>query len=350
MPDLKSIISEKPVTGYFILDSKQEGKGGGEYEKEVNFSFYLYKTKHFGKLKEGALFLYRLPRDSAPDRKFAFYGGGRIESISSPDADGNVRAAISEGFRFAKPLKQGDPKLEAVVWTSRTRKPLERDQSKLSWEHVFQQYGMNVITEAEFNALIEGENLIPVGEYKTGKGTKESPEEEVLEDTPAEDFTLELTSPSAGGKSRRGRPKKIKVGRHINYADLQAKKNKVGELGELIALNIAYDELRKAGVDKEPVRVSVVEGDGLGYDIRSWDKNGTEIHIEVKTTTGNRKDGFDITPNEVAASREENIIYRIYRIYDLDIKKGTAKICVYEGPISAEEYELVPTAYRLFKK
>ena len=350
MSDLRSIISDQPVTGYFILDSKQEGKGGGEYGKEVNFEFYLYKPKYFGKLKEGALFLYRLPGGAAVDRKFSFYGGGRIESISDPDADGNVRASITEGFRFAKPLKQGDPEIESVVWTSRKRKPISSEPGKLGWEHVFSQYGMNAITEAEFWSIVDGQNCIAAENYVKGKEAEVSPEDEVLEERPADDFTLELTEPSSGGNGHRGHSKKVKVGRHKDYGKLQEQKNKIGELGELIAFNYIYDEMRQAGIDKAPVHVSKDEGDGLGYDIRSWNKQGILIKNEVKTTTGKSKDGFDITPNEIAVSREENIVYRIIRIYNLAPKKGTAKICIYEGPITSQDYELVPTAYRAYKK
>ena len=46
-----------------------------------------------------------------------------------------------------------------------------------------------------------------------------------------------------------------------------------------------------------PIHASKEEGDGLGlgYDIWYWDKNGKEIHVEVKTTTSNYVDGFEIT-------------------------------------------------------
>lgn len=350
MPDVRSIISDKPITGYFILDSKQEGKGGGEYEKEVNFEYYLYKPRFFGKLKEGSVFLYRLPGGAAVDRKFCIYGGGRVESISEPDENGNVRATITEGFRFAKPLKQGDKELESIVWTSRTRKPIAGDSTQLGWEHAFSQYGMNAITEDEFWAIVNGQNCIAAETYKVSKDATDSSEEEVLEEAPAADFTLELTKPSTGGKASRGRSKKVKVGRHTDYEELQAKKNKIGELGEIIAYNYECDRLIAEGIDRVPVHASKDEGDGLGYDIRSWRPSGRVIRIEVKTTKGKSKDGFDITPAEIRASKDKDCDYLIYRIYDLDPVKGTAKICIYEGPIDNQNYELVPTAFKIYKK
>ncbi len=46
-----------------------------------------------------------------------------------------------------------------------------------------------------------------------------------------------------------------------------------------------------------------------------------EARIEVKSTKEKIQDGFDITPNESVASHVSGIVYKIYRIYDLDIKK-----------------------------
>lgn len=350
MPDVRSIISEKPITGYFILDSKQEGKGGGEYEKEVNFDFYLYKPKRFGKLKEDSVFLYRLPGGSAVDRKFSIYGGGRIESISDPDENGTVRATITEGFRFVRPLKQGDKEIESIQWTSRTRKPMARNHAILSWEHCFSQYGMNAITEDEFWALAADQECVAVEAHNTEEEAARRSEAFLLEETSTTEYTLIFSRQNNGGKARRGRPKKIMVGNFIDYKRLYDKTRKIGELGEVIAYNYECDKLRTAGIENVPVHVSKVEGDGLGYDIRSWSEDGKEVHIEVKTTISRSTDGFDITSAEVEASKDPNYVYKIYRIYDLDPLIGTAKICIYEGPITDQDFELVPTSFKLYKK
>lgn len=348
MPDIRSIISDAEAPGYLILDSKQEGTGGGEYGKEVNYKFYLYKTRFFNKMKPGDLFLYRLPGGAAVDRKFQFYGGGRIASISEPDADGNVTATITEGFRFEEPLKQGDPKIEAIEWTSRTRKPKKEGSVELSWEHAFSQYGMNVITEAEFWAIVEGENCIPASASRVA--SVKYTEQEIVADTPAEEFTVTVTEAPVGGKTRRGRAKKVKTGKHFDYDAIQRKKNDIGDLGERIALNYEYTRLAAEGIDREPVYVAKTEGDGLGYDIRSWLADGTEIHIEVKATTGSAKDGFDMSPNEIEVSRSEGDRYIIYRLYDVNAKKGTAKICFYRGPIDDAGFQLEPTNYKVHCK
>ena len=54
-----------------------------------------------------------------------------------------------------------------------------------------------------------------------------------------------------------------------------------------------------------PEHVSKRKGDGLGYDICFWDENGEEIHIEVKASKLKISDGFELTSNELEASRAD---------------------------------------------
>jgi len=92
---------------------------------------------------------------------------------------------------------------------------------------------------------------------------------------------------------------------------------------------------------REPIHVSKEEGDGLGYDIRAWDANGNEVHVEVKSSKGKYVDGFDISAREVEASKEKDIIYKIYRIYDLNPSTKECKLNLCElGPRSTGKSHL----------
>jgi hypothetical protein len=62
--------------------------------------------------------------------------------------------------------------------------------------------------------------------------------------------------------------------------------------------------------------VSQVDGDGAGYDIRSYDARGTERWIEVKTTRGGRTTPFYLTRNENEIAKERPDIFRLYRLYE----------------------------------
>jgi hypothetical protein len=62
--------------------------------------------------------------------------------------------------------------------------------------------------------------------------------------------------------------------------------------------------------------VSQADGDGLGYDIRSYEENGSERWIEVKTTRGGNATPFYLTRNENEVAKERPDIFRLYRLYD----------------------------------
>jgi Domain of unknown function (DUF3883) len=67
---------------------------------------------------------------------------------------------------------------------------------------------------------------------------------------------------------------------------------------------------------KEVRWVSKFDGDGAGYDILSFQKNGDPKFIEVKTTFGSSQTPFFISRNELAFSKERAKNYRLVRLYD----------------------------------
>jgi hypothetical protein len=62
--------------------------------------------------------------------------------------------------------------------------------------------------------------------------------------------------------------------------------------------------------------VAQEDGDGAGYDIRSYDPTGSERLIEVKTTNGLQTTPFYLTRNELSFSNERPKEFRICRLYD----------------------------------
>lgn len=93
----------------------------------------------------------------------------------------------------------------------------------------------------------------------------------------------------------------------------------IGEIGELIVFQNETERLKRDHPDKldKIEHSSLVKGDGLGYDIQSWDKN-EDIFIEVKTTTGMLNNDFIITSNELQVARMKGNQYRLVIIYNLD--------------------------------
>jgi hypothetical protein len=68
--------------------------------------------------------------------------------------------------------------------------------------------------------------------------------------------------------------------------------------------------------------VSVTKGDGLGYDVLSYDLNERELHIEVKSTPFKIGTPFIITRNELHHAREHPDNARLYRVFQLYQKPG----------------------------
>jgi hypothetical protein len=59
----------------------------------------------------------------------------------------------------------------------------------------------------------------------------------------------------------------------------------------------------------------VSQGDGLGYDILSFDADGRERFVEVKTTAFGRETPFFVTRNELEVSRQFATQYRVSRLF-----------------------------------
>lgn len=60
---------------------------------------------------------------------------------------------------------------------------------------------------------------------------------------------------------------------------------------------------------------SLVRGDHEGYDILSFEENGSERLIEVKTTKYGKETPFFVTRNEVSVSETNASQYYLYRMF-----------------------------------
>lgn len=94
----------------------------------------------------------------------------------------------------------------------------------------------------------------------------------------------------------------------------------VGSSGESLIISHEKQKLRHAGLDRLTRLVNFIPTPlGVGYDIQSFEDNGTELrkYIEVKTTVSNRTltfNSFRITPNEWRTAKSVKDRYFIYRL------------------------------------
>ena len=88
------------------------------------------------------------------------------------------------------------------------------------------------------------------------------------------------------------------------------------------------------------------EGDGAGYDIRSFEPDGRTKYIEVKTTTGGPESDSFASANELAFSKQHSDNYYLYRVYQYNKKNNCGHFYIRSGCLE-DSFFIVPTQYRL---
>ncbi|HEX5009216.1 MAG TPA: DUF3883 domain-containing protein [Planctomycetota bacterium] len=88
--------------------------------------------------------------------------------------------------------------------------------------------------------------------------------------------------------------------------------------------------------------VSITRGDGLGFDIHSFEVDGSNRFIEVKTTTQGKQTPFFVSRNEVDVSRELGQRYQLYRVFRV---KHDASLFNVPGSLT-ETFSLQPEMFR----
>lgn len=107
-------------------------------------------------------------------------------------------------------------------------------------------------------------------------------------------------------------------GAFIDFAAIERRNRSLGLAGERMVLDFErqrlWDSDRKELADRVE-HVSHTKGDGLGYDLLSFEVDGGERLIEVKTTSLAEMAPFFVTRNEVEVSRARASDYHLYRLY-----------------------------------
>ena len=338
-------LKNSKANGYFILDSHQEAMNEQDIHHQYSDSDYIgyaYNTHQYDQLKPGAFFLYRRPGKLSSDGKFHIYGGGIIESITRIDNDGNVVANVSHAFRLVNSINQGDEKIENYKW-------LTREKPGPGWKGFWINYGMNRILEDDYFFLISDAECEIISEEATR--ADEEYEELALSDT--NEFVVNRRDDSipSGSKTKPSETvRHIQKPIKINYDELQKKKTTIGRLGELVVLEYEKKRLKDEGLPYEVIHASKEIGDGLGYDIISFDNKGKEIHIEVKTTRTANVDGFYMTRREIEESHNPGFQYKIYRLYNFNEENCSSDLIIYDGCLSEENFIFTPSSYIVKKK
>lgn len=104
-----------------------------------------------------------------------------------------------------------------------------------------------------------------------------------------------------------------------DYLEREAQNRSLGLAGEEFIVQFEHWRLMALGQHRladKVEHVSQSKGDGLGYDVLSFDGDGKERLIEVKTTTFGRATPFFVTRGELALSQGAKEQFHLYRLFD----------------------------------
>ena len=131
-----------------------------------------------------------------------------------------------------------------------------------------------------------------------------------------------------------------------DYEARQKNSKRTGDRGELIVLALEKQRLIAAGKAELAAHIDHLADreDGLGYDILSFDDDGTERPIEVKATTApNLQTGFFISANELEKSAELPN-YHLYIVFSA-LSKAPRVFTIKEPNLKGLGFDLEPLIY-----
>ena len=130
-----------------------------------------------------------------------------------------------------------------------------------------------------------------------------------------------------------------------DYLEREAQNQSLGLAGEEFIVKFEHWRLIALGQPRLADKVDHVsqsKGDGLGYDVLSFDGDGKERFIEVKTTTFGRDTPFFVSRGELALSSGAKEQFHLYRIFEF---RQAPRLFDLRGPLD-QHCVLDPITYR----
>jgi hypothetical protein len=130
--------------------------------------------------------------------------------------------------------------------------------------------------------------------------------------------SLRTEAPSRQEKASAAMPPMFQASKR-DYLEREARNQSLGAAGEEFVVQFEHWRLASSGrptLADRVEQVSRTQGDGLGFDVLSFNLDGSPRYIEVKTTTFGRETPFFVTGTEFARSRQEGDDFHLFRLFD----------------------------------
>jgi hypothetical protein len=228
--------------------------------------------------------------------------------------------------------------------TGRDRGSIERKHQNVS--AVLERLGVPFIRGYKPLAHFQNALLDAVERHLSANGQPVFQLAAAVPDLLAEPSTLWIGPPPEVDPNQQDEPERLRqLVRKFDPAERDAKNRNLGKRGEELAFMHEQQWLRSHGQVELARKVewtSEVRGDGAGYDIRSFELDGQERLIEVKTTNGPAKTPFFLSENGRAFSDERPDAFRLLRLYSFAEKPSAFEL----RPPLSERLALNATNYR----
>jgi hypothetical protein len=158
------------------------------------------------------------------------------------------------------------------------------------------------------------------------------------------DFTkVKAEAPKLNPSVQEKQPQFIAIRR--DYVQREARNRSLGRAGEEFV--VEYEKWRlnqfgEGGLASKVDWASQSKGDGLGYDVRSFETDGRVKFIEVKTTSFGVATPFFLTANEIRFSEQNESTFHLYRVFEF---RQHPRLFVLDGK-PAQHCVLEPVTFR----
>lgn len=134
-------------------------------------------------------------------------------------------------------------------------------------------------------------------------------------------------------------------GHEVDFERKAKEQKELGDAGEELVKLYEIKKLENLKMLDKAKLVRIAKP-GEGFDVYSFDKNGKEKFIEVKTTSGDWKNRFYLTRHEIKFMRKNTSKYSLYRVYNFDEENNSGEYFELTGGIE-ERLIMDPTQFEV---
>lgn len=246
------------------------------------------------------------------------------DKIGRPWADDELDAIVADYFAMLTAELSGQPYVKShhsaalMAGIGRTHRSVEFKHQNIS--AVMEELGLPWINGYKPKRNYQNAIFDAIDRYLTRTSWLAQPmldQPTVRIEAATVNHTIFVDAPAL--EDRVDRPPRLeRLVRKFDPVERDFRNRALGKAGERFVLDVERDRLQRVNRDDLAGNVRWIsdeQGDGAGYDILSFDPDGQERLIEVKTTNGAASTPFFLSRTEHEVSEQKAETWRLYRVH-----------------------------------